>query len=107
MNEYQRQAYLSALGVDNYMPRWRLPLAPEPVACELPVPDVQQQSEAPKAVVPDSAIEPVRALRASPAPIADVLRDIAGEQKPARSAGQRHSSCDPFLSVSGDPSIPC
>lgn len=37
MNEYQRQVYLSALGIENYMPRWRLALAPTPVVCELPV----------------------------------------------------------------------
>lgn len=37
MNEINRQAYLSAFGIENYMPRWRLPMAPEPVACMLPV----------------------------------------------------------------------
>lgn len=37
MNEYQRQVCLSALGIENYMPRWRLALAPTPVVCELPV----------------------------------------------------------------------
>lgn len=37
MNEINRQAYLSAFGIENYMPRWRLPMAPEPVACVLPV----------------------------------------------------------------------
>ncbi len=36
MNELRRQHYLSALGVDTYMPRWLLPFAPMPVACELP-----------------------------------------------------------------------
>ena len=36
MNELQRQVYLSALGVDTYMPRWHLPFAPVSVACELP-----------------------------------------------------------------------
>lgn len=28
MNELQRQAYLSSLGIENYMPRWQLPFAP-------------------------------------------------------------------------------
>ena len=37
MNEINRQAYLSAFGIENYMPRWRLPMAPEPVVCVLPV----------------------------------------------------------------------
>ncbi len=37
MNEIQRQEYLSALGVDTYIPRWVLPNAPASVACEWPV----------------------------------------------------------------------
>ena len=37
MNELQRQAYLSSLGVDNYMPRWILPSAPASVACTMPL----------------------------------------------------------------------
>lgn len=36
INEVQRQAYLAALAIENYMPRMRLPYAPEPVACVLP-----------------------------------------------------------------------
>ncbi|RYY75150.1 MAG: hypothetical protein EOO52_12680 [Gammaproteobacteria bacterium] len=34
MNELQRQHYLSALGVDTYMPRWQLPFAPASTICE-------------------------------------------------------------------------
>ena len=37
MNELQRQAYLSALGIENYAPRWLLPSAPVSVACVMPV----------------------------------------------------------------------
>ena len=37
MNELQRQAYLSALGIENYAPRWIFPLAPVPIACDIPV----------------------------------------------------------------------
>ena len=37
MNEIQRQAYLSALGIENYMPRWQLPQAPLAQACVMPV----------------------------------------------------------------------
>lgn len=36
MNELQRQAYLSSLGIDNYAPRWVMPLAPVSIACEMP-----------------------------------------------------------------------
>jgi hypothetical protein len=37
MNELQRQAYLSALGIENYAPRWFLPSAPVSVACSMPI----------------------------------------------------------------------
>jgi hypothetical protein len=37
LNELQRQAYLSALGIENYMPRLILPFAPTAIVCELPV----------------------------------------------------------------------
>lgn len=37
MNELQRQAYLSSLGIESYMPRWHLPSAPISVGCVLPV----------------------------------------------------------------------
>jgi hypothetical protein len=36
MNELQRQAYLSALGIENYAPRWVLPNGPVPVVCAIP-----------------------------------------------------------------------
>ena len=36
MHEAHRQTYLSVLGVDSYVPRWILPVAPKPVACILP-----------------------------------------------------------------------
>ncbi len=36
MNELQRQHYLSALGIDTYMPRWQLPYAGVSTACEMP-----------------------------------------------------------------------
>ncbi len=37
MNELQRQMYLSALGIDTYMPRWHLPFASVSSACVLPI----------------------------------------------------------------------
>jgi hypothetical protein len=40
MNELQRQAYLSALGIENYAPRWLLPSAPASLACVMPVFDI-------------------------------------------------------------------
>lgn len=44
MNELQRQMYLSALGVDTYMPRWHLPFAPTSILCELPREEIDVDS---------------------------------------------------------------
>ena len=38
MHELHRQMYLSALGIDTYMPRWHLPFASASTACSLPLP---------------------------------------------------------------------
>src|SRR5690606_34931290 len=88
MDEHQRQAYLSTLGVENYMPRWRLPVAPEPLACILPkwetvglprdevastTRDEKHQSAKHNISLQASKINPVA--------IADVLRDLAAPQK--------------------------
>ncbi|MBU3071083.1 hypothetical protein KOI40_14760 [Aestuariicella sp. G3-2] len=52
MNEIQRQQYLDALGIDSYMPRWILPVAPAPVSCEpvLPVNDAPSLEATPVSV---------------------------------------------------------
>lgn len=88
MNEHQRQAYLSALGVENYMPRWRLAMAPEPLACVMPVyanaycqpdetvpVDVQLVRQL-EGDFPPTSVQPV-----SPTLIADVLRDFVEPKK--------------------------
>lgn len=81
MNELQRQAYISALGIENYAPRWLLPSAPISVACVLPVLEVSEEviNSAPSIIfagleerVPDNKI-----------PSPDLLNSIAdlGEKK--------------------------
>lgn len=45
MNELQRQLYLSAIGVDTYMPRWQLPFASISSACVFPVSAIVQNEE--------------------------------------------------------------
>lgn len=80
MNELQRQSYISALGIDSYMPRWRLLQAPEPVACSLPL-----LSDA--AVVDFSKDFSSRQSPAvttvSPIDVSSLLQDMALVKKPA------------------------
>lgn len=84
MNEYQRHAYLSVLGVENYVPRWRLPMAPEPIACVFPAYALPAQDAA-QTIAPDhqkTDIEIAR-LNTNPVVVADVLRDLVEAKKPA------------------------
>jgi len=80
MNELQRQAYLSALGIENYAPRWRLPSAPVSVACVLPAFDI------PVAATPVSlgtiAIETQNESKPSTSNVLTAIADL-GEQKRA------------------------
>ena len=77
MNEYQRQSYLTSMGIENYMPRWRLALAPVPVACALPVSDTvfpPGEEESPQT---DTNL---RNMVDKPTAVADVLRDLKLDQ---------------------------
>ncbi|SHF62909.1 hypothetical protein SAMN04487965_2429 [Microbulbifer donghaiensis] len=91
MNELQRAEYLSVLGVASYMPRFVLPLAPQPRQAELPPQEaaqpepatpLQQMRAAVANPLPQSAAQMVVApAEAGPAPQArateaQVLRDI-------------------------------
>ncbi|WP_347330838.1 hypothetical protein [Marinimicrobium locisalis] len=75
MNEYQRQAYLDALGVEQYVPRWLLTVAPEPRACPLPeevapepqvAPASDKAAPAPKSVAPTPVSEVLDGMRREP-----------------------------------------
>lgn len=88
MNEYQRQAYLSVLGVENYMPRWRLALAPEPVVCVLPIfsrkiEECDSFSGKPNTLVdiPKDSLDVHRQVIEKPIPVAEVLRGLSLEKK--------------------------
>jgi len=70
VNELQRTEYLTALGVTSYMPRFRLPLGPEPLQAPLPPPvdpaEASSGAQAPAAAlmaavgVSSEAVSPVR-----------------------------------------------
>jgi len=86
MNELNRQAYLSAFGIENYMPRWRLPVAPEPFACSMPVTRVAHTNPAsdlaPVAIHTESPIPRVQSLASERTGMAtDVLASIVEPKK--------------------------
>ncbi|WP_027328636.1 hypothetical protein [Marinimicrobium agarilyticum] len=81
MNEYQRQAYLDALGVEQYVPRWLLSVAPEPFACELPA-EVAREPRAERPA-PEKA---VTAPAAAPTPVSEVLDGMRQEPSRRRTA---------------------
>lgn len=96
MNEYQRQAYLGALGLEQYVPRWLLPCAPDPVVVELPELPPETLEAAPVSLragqgaspsdsagpgTPDTIapLTPKEAppARSAPQPLTEVLRDMS------------------------------
>ncbi|HSC67731.1 MAG TPA: hypothetical protein VLC79_08575 [Cellvibrio sp.] len=80
MNEIQRQAYLSALGIENYAPRWILPSAPMPTVCLLPVPDVSDTSVAHSVVVSSLTKEVIQEEKKSSPNLLHSIAEL-GEQK--------------------------
>lgn len=84
MNESVRLAYLSALGVDGYMPRWILPAAPAAVACALPQVVVADQESSPAATPASGHLLSGRAQAevAVPSGVGDVLGELGVEPMP-------------------------
>lgn len=78
MNEYQRQIYLSALGVENYMPRWRLALAPAAVVCDLPAiaAEVQHMASTEAAGVSIDSDKPAISQSQGGAGVAPLMADV-------------------------------
>lgn len=78
MNELQRQAYLSAIGIESYMPRWRLLNAPEPITCLLPVVEFDNS-----ATIPASPLitEPITTPLADSSVAIDMLANVDTRQK--------------------------
>jgi len=79
MSELQRQQYLSALGLDTYMPRWHLPFAPASVLCELPVAIESPSNVVPSAIKQNIAISVERQLPSkpvNPAPVHHLISDM-------------------------------
>ena len=87
MNELQRQAYLSALGIENYAPRWLLPAAPVSAPCVMPVmpvlPDVAPLAVSAAHVASVQAVDYRKADSASPAELLNTIGEFKEEPKKA------------------------
>lgn|GEM_PF-423974 len=79
MNELQRAEYLSVLGVASYMPRFVLPLAPEPRQAQLP----PVEAAVPAAETP---LQRVQAAVANPLPQSAAQIVVAESETPAQEA---------------------
>jgi hypothetical protein len=83
MNELQRQAYLSALGIENYAPRWLLPSAPIPIACELPVLDIPEERMVSSAAILSFADEQGFERKGSSPNLLSTIAELGEQKKPA------------------------
>lgn len=83
MNELQRQAYLSALGIENYVPRWLLPSAPISVACMLPVLDIPEEKLVTPSVIFSALNEGVSERNGSPPNLLNAIAELNEQKKPA------------------------
>ena len=82
MNELQRQAYLSALGIENYAPRWLLPSAPAPVVCVMPVINIPIATATLSPVSLMAAVlDPSVTRNIAPANLLTVITDLEGQKK--------------------------
>lgn len=82
MNELQRQRYLTAMGIDSFVPRLILPWAPPSVPCQLPqAPVAAAQVPAAPASVAAADVAAARKPTAGPEAVGQVLRDM-GISKP-------------------------
>ncbi|MBU2885371.1 hypothetical protein KO507_06315 [Gilvimarinus agarilyticus] len=84
MDELARQKYLNALGIDGYMPRVRLPHAPQPVLCAIPETLVQASSHTPAQALmrPETEALPARSTpKENVESVGQVLAGIGGNQE--------------------------
>ena len=96
MNELQRQVYLSALGVDSYMPRWHLPYAAQSCLCEFPPLDVVESFDVASEKVSQAPIVTATKLSSPDAasPVNHLIGDIFQTKKAAKVSSLPISAAD-------------
>lgn len=80
MNELNRQAYLSALGIENYVPRWHLPTAPVSIACVLPI-IANSHATAPSLLSSVTTVESGTAIKSPGSNLLKTIPDITEQKK--------------------------
>lgn len=107
MNELQRQHYLSALGVDTYMPRWHLPFAPHSIVCELPSAPIDTLSSTKIESKVDSVIPQskhvIKTLSNEVSPVNNLMGDILETKKTVKPAAVPTSAADILAQLNTKP----
>jgi hypothetical protein len=107
MNELQRQYYLSALGVDTYMPRWHLPFAPHSIVCELPAAPINTQSSTKieskvESVIPQST-HVIKTQSNEASPVNNLMGDILETKKIVKPAAVPTNAADILAQLNTKP----
>jgi hypothetical protein len=87
MNEIQRQVYLSALGVETYMPRWQLPAALESSSCKLDM-ILAAENHFDVSVIVDSTTQKTFAVNDHPLLLNALMDDVGNLRKSLNSSNQ-------------------
>jgi hypothetical protein len=109
MNELQRQHYLSALGVDTYMPRWHLPFAPQSNVCELPVIPNDVQASANMETKVESVtsqiqlVQVIKTLSNEASPVNHLMGDILETKKAVKSVALTTNAADILAQLNTKP----
>lgn len=109
MNELHRQIYLSALGMDAYMPRWHLPYAPKSVACELPVAAIETSLVVKSEIQVESyaasiQMQPItKSSSADVSPVNNLISDIFETKKNTKVVTQPISAADILAQLNSKP----
>ena len=111
MNELHRQTYLSALGLDTYMPRFQLPFAPVSRACEIhalklesqPVAHLDLQIETHIASAPIQAS--TTQVPPNLSPVGNLIGNIFDAPKVSRAAHQPITAADILSQLDNKPTI--
>lgn len=105
MNELQRTEYLTALGVTSYMPRFRLPLAPDPVQALLP-PAAEEVAEPPAAAALMAAVGAAEPAATAAVATAAATAPPSAESAPVADVGRVIGSLTAETKIAAQPAKP-